>query len=138
LVWWELQSVSVKLQLVEPMPVAVRTEAPTRLRQEKRREKIVSLKTSACGYQLRARRKAVLFYPPPQGGEGSPLADGERGHTAGVLVKDQCAVKSNPVSDPPTPCRPIRTTRRRLLETFVRAVAAVDPVIAGQGCDRRF
>jgi hypothetical protein len=43
------------------MLVAVRTEAPTRLRQEKRREKFVSLKIFACGYRLRATKTQCFF-----------------------------------------------------------------------------
>jgi hypothetical protein len=49
--------VSLKVELAELMPVAVRTEAPIRPRQEK----IVSWKTFACGTGLRANWQKVVL-----------------------------------------------------------------------------
>jgi hypothetical protein len=56
-VWVKVRMVEQRVQLVELMLAVIRTEAPTRLRQEK----IESSKTFACGYRFEVHPPEMMM-----------------------------------------------------------------------------
>jgi hypothetical protein len=56
-VWPKVRTIEQWVQLVELMLAVIRTEAPTKLRQEK----IESSKTFACGYRLEVHPPEMML-----------------------------------------------------------------------------